>query len=141
MLNVYYNEKYVDFAVDLRWHFDWKTRPSKYGAWTDPGECDSTTAWKQPKDGLVRAAIIGRRRFTREIFTLSECDGHEFIEFRWIAAVPLPMRGISGPAMKHHGSIQGMSLVTADEKLHAYVNGSVVREPNLERRVLSRAWS
>lgn len=135
--------KYVPFACDVRWHLDWNCRPAKYGAWTDAGNCPSTTAWLQPKDGLVRACITGRNRVTRMTYSLAECDGHEFIEFRWIAAFPTPMR-LKGPlarGVKCIGGIQGLTLVTADEKLHAYVDGTVVREPNFERRVVSRAWS
>lgn len=136
------NAKYVDYSCDVRWHFDYAGRPPKWGAWTDPGNCASTTAWTQPKDGLVRAAIIARDRLTRKVYTIAECDGHEFIEFRWIAAAPMPMtpRALAGQAAKFIGSIQGMSLVTPKEKLHAYVNGQVVREPNTERGVSSLAW-
>lgn len=134
--------KYVDHACDVRWHFDYADRAPKFGAWTDPGNCTTTTAWMQPKEGLVRAAIIARDRMTRRIYAIAECDGHEFVEFRWIAAASMPMTPgmLGGERAKFIGSINGMTLVTPKEKVHVYVNGQVVREPNAERGVSSHAW-
>lgn len=134
--------KYVDHEVDVRWHFDYAGRAAKFGAWTDPGNCDSTTAWKQTKNGLVRAAIVARDRMTRKIYTIAECDGHEFVEFRWISCASLPMtpRSLAGQTVKFVGSINGMTLVTPKEKVHVYVNGQVVREANAEPAIVSHAW-
>lgn len=139
MIRVFHSSgTYVDYGCELRWRFDWLNRPTKYGAWTDPGAPNDvgTKAWMQPKEHIVRAAIEAKHRRTRKISILAECDGHEFIEFRWISAAPIP----TGGTFKIYGAIQGMTLVTPSEKIHAYINGNVIREPNTERKVLSHAW-
>lgn len=134
---------YVEYLYDVRWRLEYLDRPAKAGLWTWPGEEKNVEgkAWLQPKEGLARCIVEARCRFTKKYVVLAECAGQDFIEFRWMAAgsIPVGAGGVGGSVTFGPG-IQGMTLVSRNEKVHAYLNGKVMREPNEEAAVLSHAW-
>ena len=108
----------------LRWRFDYSgNRPAKYGIWSRPGETPEVQAWCQNKEGLVRASVEAKDIFTREVRTLAECDGWDFITFQWIAVASLPaiFRGTVTPLTR----VVGLKMVTRETALEVYDTGDV----------------
>ena len=66
----------------LRWRFDYAGKPTKVGGWHDVREGQAALT---NKEGLVRAAIEGVNVITEEERVLAECDGHDFVNFGWLA--------------------------------------------------------
>lgn len=100
----------------LRWRFDYANRPSKCGQWSKPATRDEDMAARQLKDGLIRASIEGQDISTQEIFTLAECDGHDFCNFQWISA----QYGMS----PGHAKIVGLAIMTRNQVAQVFVDGS-----------------
>ena len=114
---------------DMRWRFDFAGRPSIYGKWSSP----SVTAHDKNKEGLVRAAVEGKDRVTGEIKALAECDGHDFVNFQWLATanVPRPMGKWEGDVKPVH-RLMGMKLVTRNFQFFVMPDGDVVLQQRTE---------
>lgn len=141
-IRAYSESRYAEHVFDLRWRMYWTNRESRKGAWCDPGRADDvgTKAWMQPKENLARAVIEGRNRKSQLIVPFADIDGQDFIEFRWISAANVPLGSFGGAKLKIFGAIQGMTLVSRNEKISVYINGNVVRAENNEGKVYSHAW-
>lgn len=116
-----------DTAIfDMRWRFDFLNRPSKYGKWSDPGTSPETQAWSQNKEGLIRASVEGKNRETFETKPLVECDGWDFVNFKWNACAigPAFFKGTS-PAVHR---LLGMKLVTREKEFDVWPDGSIVEK-------------
>jgi hypothetical protein len=118
---------------DLRWRFDFFGRPSKYGQWNRPGTTPETQAWCQNKEGLVRASIEGKNMVTKEIETLAECDGHDFVNFQWMAAAKMKPF-FKGTANVAHFLV-GLKIITRDSAVEVYPNGEVRKNERTEKNV------
>lgn len=141
-----HHKLYVDDVFWVRWCLEYVNRPAKAGMWNQPGVDASTSAWLQPKDGIVTARVEAKHLQTRAIITLAEVSGQDWIEFRWIAATSLPVKTNMlkklnpNVELRFGGAIQGMTLVSRYQKAHVYRNGQVVLEENREGAVHSQAW-
>lgn len=120
-------EPLVQRKLRLRWRFTYKDRPDRKGGWdavlpqTDPG-----TAWRQPKDGLVWAIIEGESIFDHREFKIVEIPGSIYAFCQWEVHVRPPIFG--GPeALKLTPRTQGLSMWTGEEKITAFVDGTVKR--------------
>lgn len=120
---------------DLRWRFDFAGRPSRYGKWSNPGKSDELKACYQNKEGLVRAAIEGQHVVTQQVKTLAECDGHDFVNFQWMAVAMMPV-GLIGKAQPVHALV-GMKIITRDVELCVTADGALLRRvrPEAEKRL------
>lgn len=99
---------------DLRWRFDFKTRPTRQGLWTNPGPVGNQ-AWHQNKEGLAFAIIEGKHTRTKELKSLVVCEGHRFRNFQWIAA-------------NRHARVTevvGMSLWMDSKRVEVFIDGRV----------------
>lgn len=124
---------YCPYNFDLRWKFIYINKPAKFGQWCRPAYMAGEKASEQSRHGLACAMIEAKDLRTRQISILAECAAANYLEHRWIAALPVPALGLKGRTVKGEGGIQGMSLITLDEKIHIYVDGKIVREPMNER--------
>ena len=104
----------------LRWRFDFSDKPAKYGMWSQTATRDEDKASFVNTTGLVRASVEGKDITTREVKVLAECDGHDYVLFKWNAAF------IS------HGSfsagrqvLTGLKLMTRDLELDVFPSGEV----------------
>jgi hypothetical protein len=146
---------YVEPKVDLRWALDYQDRPTRAGMWNRGSRVLAEMAAGQPQTGIVRARVEAKDCASRKIFTIAECPGEDWIEFRWIAAGPMPVRSTrcekvakriaadaGGPVeIRFEGTVQGMTLVSRHAKETVFRDGKRSCEPNMESNVLSFAWS
>lgn len=125
---------YLPRRVALRWRLDYAGCRPLFGAWSS----DVVLAWPHTgKPNLIRATIEASDLVTGEVRPLANCPGSEWLEFRWIRAVGLPIAqlqaGPKGAPIKVSGAIHGLTIVTQLEMAHVFIDGSAKREPN-------RAW-
>lgn len=104
--------------ISLRWRFTYATRPDRFGSWDCASRAPEHIAALQPKDGLVRAFIEGRSA-TGEVFPVLHVDGPDYVFCQGEAWTSLR------PGSKT--SVIGLSFLTRDEKLTAYIDGQVKR--------------
>lgn len=122
---------YVDKNFNLRWKLYYVNKPPKFGMWDLGLEDPATKASMQCRDGLVMAAIEAKNIRTKEIKIIVECSAADYVEHRWIAAAPSPT---TAPIpIEVEGAIQGMTLVTRDNKFHVYACGRLFKAPMDER--------
>jgi hypothetical protein len=116
----------------LRWRFDYADRASKCGMWCYASNRPEEMACFQNTTGLVRACVQAENLKTWETEDVVECDGHDFVEFRWVTAVsmnPLMLQG----SFTSPGTIVGLELITRAKRATALVNGKLlVRERTAE---------
>lgn len=108
----------------IRWRFDFADRSSKCGMWSQPATRDEDKACFVNTTGLVRASIEGKEYqpsgFEDKVVTLAECDGHDFVLFKWNAVFLGGTIPGKGPG-KH--MLLGLKLVTRDIEVDVYPNG------------------
>lgn len=113
----------------LRWRFDYSdSKPSKFGYWMNSGDDDHGKASLQDKTNLLRACIEGKDIKTRKTICLTECDGHEFVNFQWLAYCHANIN-IKG-TVKLPTMLVGMAMITTDYKILVYSDGRI----NVEKR-------
>jgi hypothetical protein len=109
----------------LRMRFDYHDGKAPWiSQWgqTGPNPCDS--AWAQSKTNLRRACIEGKNVTTREIVELVECDGHDFVNFEWLATASVPVGALSKePSVK--SQTIGAVLVTRDTRSVVFPDGRI----------------
>lgn len=113
----------------VRWRFEYKDSPVKYGMWSNPGpKNDSATkAWCHNKEGLVLACVEAKHIETRETKIIVACDGHDFVNFKWVAAAflnPLGLKGSITPLTR----LLGLCLVTSDFEYNVYHDGTIEKK-------------
>ena len=79
--------------------------------WSKSTNNPSDMASFQPKDGLVRAAIEAKDVSTREVKTIVECDGWDFVNFQWDAEFRTQMGAVNGMGVH---TLVGLKMVTRD---------------------------
>jgi hypothetical protein len=90
------------------------------GMWSQCGTRDEDKASFVNTTGLVRASIEGKDIASRSVKVLAECDGHDYVVFKWNAAF------ISyGNFANGHHVLTGLKLVTRDIELDVYPSGDV----------------
>lgn len=120
----------------LRWVFDFAgNKPTRKGMWSEPGDVAKDGAWRVNKDGLVHAAIERECMTSYKIETVAECDGHDFVNFEWMAAASVPALSLIGSQVSKidlRGAIVGLRLVTRDLNLECLVDGRQMVKPRPE---------
>ena len=124
---------FCDYHFDLRWKLIYINKPPRFGQWCRPASIAGEKASEQNRVGLACAMIEAKEIRTRQISTLAECTAADYIEHRWIAALPVPVLLIKQQTIQGQGGIQGMSLITRDQKIHIHVDGKKYREAMTER--------
>jgi len=105
----------------LRWRFDFVDKPTRLGMWNSP----TGTAWNVNKEGIVAASIEGKNILTREVITLVQCEGHEFVNFKWHAI-------IKGHTGRFPARPIGMILQTRELDILMLMNGDHRTEQRTE---------
>ena len=124
---------YCDYHFDLRWKLIYINKPPKFGQWCRPASIAGEKASEQNRDGLAYAMIESKDLRTRKISILAECKAVDYIEHRWIAALPVPVSMLKHTNVSGQGGIQGMSLIARDFKMHIHVDGKIYKEAMTER--------
>ena len=104
----------------LRWRFDFLGKPSKFGMWNAPGPTKhgaALKAWATNKENLVAASIEGKDIYSREVKTLAACEGHNFVNMKWYAAIFYKTPG------NYPGKPIGMILQTRDLDVLYLIDG------------------
>lgn len=125
---------------DLRWRFEYADgHPTKYGMWSKPGDRKdlSSQAWAQKQTNIARACIEANFVETGEKKIVAWCEGHEFVNFQWMAEFTSSMAG--GPG-RH--VLCGLKLVTAEKCVEVHGDGSinVVDRPEEEKKINFVRW-
>jgi hypothetical protein len=107
----------------LRWRFEYKNRPAKYGIWGTATGNPVDSAYCQPTDGLVMAMIEGKNITTREIHQLAGCEGSVFRGFQWVAEASLAM-AVGAGAHTPRTRLSGLKLLTASHVVTVMADGS-----------------
>lgn len=112
----------------VTWRFDFNdNKPSRIGMWNLPATRQSDMAAFINKDGLTRASIQAKDFASRKVYTMAEVDGHDFINFEWIAQGAVPGPGFRRMSMQ--GSIVGIRLRSRDWLYECFTDGRVVKKP------------
>jgi hypothetical protein len=105
----------------LRWRFDFSGKPTVYGRWSAPATRDEEKAAFVNTEGLVRAAVEAKNPITYETLILAECDGHDYVMFKWNACL---VGGINLAKGGRH-VLTGLKLVTTELEMDVYPSGEV----------------
>lgn len=113
----------------LRWRFDFGNgKPSRMGMWSRPATRREDQAVYVNKTGLVRAAIEAKNIISREVITVAECDGHDFITFQWLSSARFS--GIGYQLLSQN--VFGLRLVSRDDFTDAHTDGTLRVTPRPE---------
>ena len=115
----------------LRCRFDFANRPTWFSQWDKSGDMPCDKACFQNKEGLIRAAIEGKDRDTRQTVVLAECDGHDFNNFEWAATAPMAGMAVKGSQQLVTTNV-GLILVTRSERVIIGMDGSCKIETRSE---------
>ena len=101
--------------------------------WSNPGLRDEDKASFVNTTGIVRASIEGKHAVTREVKTLAECDGHDFVVFKWNASYVFA----NGNPSNGFTTTTGLKLVTRNLELDVWPSGdcSVTQRQNDEKNI------
>lgn len=107
----------------LRWRYDYASSPSKWGMWSNAGGKETDKAWVHNKPGVSRACIEGENVETGKIVPLAECDGHDFINFQWLAGAFIG--NTFAAEIKPLHRLLGMKLLTREKDIQVLDTGEV----------------
>lgn len=116
----------------LRWRYEWKDRPTKYGMWSHSGAADDvhTRAWDKNHDGLLWAMVEAKGYVNRAdqkiVVAVPGCD---FLVFQWLALGLLPMFNLKGPT-RAATRIGGLKILTRYEEISVLDCGKIERGPH-----------
>lgn len=102
----------------FRWRFEYADKPPRIGGWDYTGEDPLLQAWRQPREGLVFAAIEAKDH-NQVIHRIFECSGEDFCNFQWEVAAPISLNGSVG----QHRHI-GLTLVSRNKRATIFKNGA-----------------
>lgn len=107
--------------VRLRWRFDFATRAARYGQWSRQATRAEDMAAFRLAEGLTRASIEIQDVTNEEIQTAVECDGWDYVNFKWICAA----YGYVATFQK----VIGLMLVTRNFETSVMTDGRVFCRP------------
>lgn len=116
----------------LRWRLDYADGTVLRGLWSAAGEAMEHSCSKQPRSGLLRASIEGRKiRAGSHIRKIAEYDGEDFIEFQFLVTQCLATVNSGGAVRMTSRPVQrifGARLVGRRDSLTVLNDGSTVYE-------------
>jgi hypothetical protein len=95
--------------------------------WNLASDDAATSAWRVPKDGLVRAAIEGEDMRTQETVTLFECPGPDYVTCQGEMTARVPRGGFINREVKPIHHVAGITFLTRTERVSVWRNGEVSR--------------
>lgn len=93
-----------------RWVLEYATGIVRHGGWNADYDDPFLQAWRQPKDGLIRAAIESQDA-NQVIRLVAFCPGADFCSFEWV------YEGRMGDFGPIDGRVVGMTILTRSERL------------------------
>ena len=109
----------------LRWHLQYVSGPARIGKWNNAGAPEGELALV-PKTGLARVLVEAEHHETFAQVVLVDLAGQDYAHAQWGMHVRSPSIGLSG-AVLLRGVVNSLSVWTNDEKVTAFIDGSVVR--------------
>lgn len=109
---------------DIRWRFDFANKPMRAGMWSQSSKNPADMAAFVNKDGLVLASIEARNFYTQEQFLIAECEGQDFVNFKWCAERHQVVSGTGLYSFANWHNLVGLTLVTRDVELTVYFDGT-----------------
>lgn len=76
------------------------------------------------KDGLILASIEAKNYYTQEQFIIAECNGQDFVNFKWIAERHSVTGGTGLYSFSNWHQLVGLKLVTRDFDLNVHFDGT-----------------
>ena len=111
----------------VTWRFDFgNDKPMKMGMWSMPATRQSDMAAYVNKEGLVRASIQAKDFISRKVYTMAEVDGHDFVNFEWIAQGSIPGPGFRRTSLQ--GQVIGIRLRARDCMYECFADGRVIKK-------------
>lgn len=115
----------------LRWHLQFVDRPAKIGKWNNVGAPEGELAMIG-KSGLARFLVEAEHIETFATVVLIDVHGQDYAFAQWAMHVRSPSIGLSGAVHLKTPAVNGLSIWTNDEKITAFIDGSVTRRPLTE---------
>lgn len=124
----------------LRWRFEFAGgKAPKTGIWDGTSSNFADSAAAVDKTGLLRVLIQAEDRLNNvgAMITLVDCPGQEYASMQWEAYSRVPAF-FQGAGISPRAYVSGLSILTRDEKITAWVNGKITRTPLTEN---DKQWS
>lgn len=122
----------------LRWRFDYANHAPIYGMWSQPGDVKQSGAWKfGMKEQMRFASVEGKDYISREIKTLAQCPGQDFVLFQWNALARINPFALKGGASVPYTTLSGLKIVSRNEIIDVSVSGEITRtlRPEAHKRI------
>lgn len=110
----------------LRWNLQYVDKPARVGKWNNLGGVEGELAMV-PKKGLARALVEAENCATFEMITLVDVPGQDYAHAEWGMHVRSPSVGFDGSIALNRPAVNSLSFWTNDEKITAYIDGSIAR--------------
>jgi len=116
----------------LRWVFHWLDGKVKRGVWNGASNDFGSSAASINKSGLIFAGIEAEDSIGNGITKFYECDGHDYITAKWIAAgsIGAPIGKWNSESIKVTPDIIGLSILTRKERVSVFIDGSISSRPH-----------
>lgn len=88
----------------------------------------ATAAWRVPKDGLVRALIVGEEMHTQAEEILFECPGYEYVSCSGEVYAKMPAF-FSEASVNPNSWLYGVSFTLRTEYVTVLKTGAILRRP------------
>lgn len=124
----------------LRWRFEFANgKAPRTGIWDGTSNNFGDSAAAVDKNGLLRVLIQAEDRLNNvgQMLTLVDCPGQEYASMQWEAYSRLP-GFFAGAGITPRAHVSGLSILTTDEKITAWVSGKITRAPLTEH---DKQWS
>lgn len=109
---------------ELRWRFDFAQKVTRCGMWSRSSNKTEEMAAFVNKDGLILASIEAKNYYTQEQFIIAECNGQDFVNFKWIAERHSVTGGTGLYSFSNWHQLVGLKLVTRDFDLNVHFDGT-----------------
>lgn len=119
----------------LRWRFDFfDSKPARYGIWNHAGTSELDYAWCVNKTNLLRASIESKCIVNNTIRPVVEVDGPEFVNFKWVGCVKMPINFKNKIKKQTCSPINvGLTLVNREHEITFFIDGQLKIEERSEQ--------
>lgn len=116
----------------LRWRFEFSNgKNAAVGVYDSASDLPQDSAWSINKEHLANVIIEGENRITFELRRLLVCEAAAYVSMQWEAYSKSPSLGLKAEhgQFKLRAIIAGLSILTREEKITCWVNGTISRQP------------
>lgn len=115
----------------LRWRFEFSQgKNAVVGVYDSASDLPRDSAWAINKEHLAYVIIEGENRHTFGLRRLLVCEAAAYVSMQWEAYSKSPSLGLkaSHGEFKLQPNISGLSILTREEKITCWTNGTISRE-------------